>query len=133
LRGTKGLLAVDPHQGRDRGRANLSRAEPRRERGDAARENVLGRAVRHGGRSVRDTVDDQLRRIGATGMIRWAALLGAAMGLTVAPRARDRAPSYDLVAAHGRVRDPESGLDAVRHVGIRGGKIAAVSESPLRG
>ena len=29
--------------------------------------------------------------------------------------------------------DPESGLDAVRHVGIRGGKIEAVSETPLTG
>jgi len=29
--------------------------------------------------------------------------------------------------------DPESGLDAVRSVGIRGGKIAAISTSPLAG
>lgn len=29
--------------------------------------------------------------------------------------------------------DPESGLDAVRHVGVRGSKIAAISEQPLRG
>jgi dihydroorotase len=29
--------------------------------------------------------------------------------------------------------DPASGLDAVRHVGIRGGKIAAISETPLQG
>ena len=41
--------------------------------------------------------------------------------------------SYDLVVANGRVMDPESGLDAVRHVGIRGGKIDAVSETPLSG
>ena len=41
--------------------------------------------------------------------------------------------SYDLVIAGGRVIDPESGLDAVRHVGIRGGAVAAVSESPLTG
>ncbi|MXW66820.1 MAG: amidohydrolase family protein [Gemmatimonadales bacterium] len=43
------------------------------------------------------------------------------------------AQSYDLVLAGGRVMDPESGLDAVRHVGIRGGTIAAISESPLDG
>jgi N-acyl-D-aspartate/D-glutamate deacylase len=42
-------------------------------------------------------------------------------------------PSYDLVVANGRVVDPASGLDAVRHLGIRGGTIEAVSESPLRG
>ena len=29
---------------------------------------------------------------------------------------------FDLVVANGRVMDPESGLDAVRHVGIRGGR-----------
>jgi dihydroorotase len=40
---------------------------------------------------------------------------------------------YDLVIAGGRVIDPESGLDAVRHVGIRGDRIAAVSTAPLDG
>jgi cytosine/adenosine deaminase-related metal-dependent hydrolase len=29
--------------------------------------------------------------------------------------------------------DPESGLDAVRHVGIRGGTVASISETPLDG
>jgi N-acyl-D-aspartate/D-glutamate deacylase len=43
------------------------------------------------------------------------------------------APSFDLVVANGRVMDPESGLDAVRHVGVRGGSIAAVSDTPLQG
>ena len=41
--------------------------------------------------------------------------------------------SFDVVIAGGRVIDPESGLDAVRHVGIRGGAVAALSESPLSG
>jgi N-acyl-D-aspartate/D-glutamate deacylase len=44
-----------------------------------------------------------------------------------------KAPSYDLVIANGRVVDPESGLDAVRHIGISAGKIVAVSETPLTG
>ena len=44
-----------------------------------------------------------------------------------------RAPSYDLVIANGRVIDPESGLDSVRHVGIRAGRIEAVSREPLTG
>ena len=43
------------------------------------------------------------------------------------------AQEFDLVVANGRVMDPASNLDAVRYVGIRAGKIAAVSESPLRG
>ena len=40
---------------------------------------------------------------------------------------------YDVVIAGGRVMDPESGLDALRDVGITGGRIAAVSETPLSG
>src|SRR6516225_5313944 len=40
---------------------------------------------------------------------------------------------YDVVLSGGRVMDPESGLDAVRNVGIRSGKIAAVSQQPLQG
>lgn len=54
-----------------------------------------------------------------------AALLG---GCAPAP-----APTYDLVIANGRVMDPESGLDAVRHVGVRNGTIDAISETPLQG
>ena len=41
--------------------------------------------------------------------------------------------SFDIVISHGRVIDPETNLDALRNVGIRGGKIAAISESPLTG
>jgi N-acyl-D-aspartate/D-glutamate deacylase len=43
------------------------------------------------------------------------------------------AGSYDLVLAGGRVIDPESGLDAVRHVGITGSSVRAISASPLQG
>jgi N-acyl-D-aspartate/D-glutamate deacylase len=43
------------------------------------------------------------------------------------------AQTYDLVIANGRVMDPESGLDAIRHVGIRTGRIATVSAAPLTG
>jgi N-acyl-D-aspartate/D-glutamate deacylase len=41
--------------------------------------------------------------------------------------------SYDLVIVSGRVMDPESGLDAVRNVGISAEKIRAISAAPLRG
>lgn len=41
--------------------------------------------------------------------------------------------AYDLVIANGRVIDPESGLDAIRHVGLRGRTIEAISETPLTG
>lgn len=40
---------------------------------------------------------------------------------------------YDLVIRNGRVIDPESNLDAVRNIGIRSGKIAAVTRQPLKG
>ena len=40
---------------------------------------------------------------------------------------------YDVVLANGRAMDPESNLDAVRHIGITAGKIAAISTSPLTG
>ena len=43
------------------------------------------------------------------------------------------AQPYDIAINHGRVIDPESGLDAIRHLGIRGGSIAAVSRTPLHG
>lgn len=40
---------------------------------------------------------------------------------------------YDIVVEGGRVMDPESGLDAVRNVGIRDGRIAIISAEPLEG
>ncbi len=43
------------------------------------------------------------------------------------------AQNYDIVLQRGRVMDPESGLDAVRNVGITGKKISAISTRPLRG
>lgn len=43
------------------------------------------------------------------------------------------AQTYDIVIANGRVMDPESSLDAVRNIGVRGHTIAAISEKPLQG
>jgi N-acyl-D-aspartate/D-glutamate deacylase len=40
---------------------------------------------------------------------------------------------FEVVIANGRVMDPASNTDAVRHVGIRAGKIAAISAAPLTG
>lgn len=40
---------------------------------------------------------------------------------------------YDVVIHGGRVLDPETSLDAVRDVGIRGRQIVAISEKPLSG
>jgi N-acyl-D-aspartate/D-glutamate deacylase len=40
---------------------------------------------------------------------------------------------YDLVIHGGRVMDPETGLDAVRDVGIRSGTIERISAEPIEG
>src|SRR6266851_4608191 len=70
------------------------------------------------------------------GCWKWAAavvLLAAMLALTAGSGASNGTESYDVVIASGRVMDPGSGLDAVRNVGIRGGKIAAISSEPLEG
>src|SRR5260370_14814239 len=43
------------------------------------------------------------------------------------------AQQYDLVLEGGRVMDPETGLDAVRSVGIRDGRIVRVASEALSG
>lgn len=43
------------------------------------------------------------------------------------------AQPFDVVIVNGRMVDPASGIDAVRHVGIRGNKVAAISAGPLSG
>src|SRR5207247_326532 len=68
--------------------------------------------------------------------LKWAAallLVAAAVALTVGSGASNGTETYDVVIANGRVMDPESGLDAIRNVGIRSGKIAAISSGPLEG
>lgn len=40
---------------------------------------------------------------------------------------------FDIAINNGRVMDPESGLDATRHIGIKDGRIVAISSAPLRG
>ena len=63
-----------------------------------------------------------------------AGLCAIAIGAAVAacsPPSQEQ--SYDLVIANGRVIDPESGLDEIRHLGIRGGTIAIISTTPLQG
>lgn len=58
------------------------------------------------------------------------ALFAGWLGVSGAVTAGER---FDVVIGGGRVMDPESGLDAVRDVGIRGGRIAAISASTLEG
>ena len=62
----------------------------------------------------------------------------AAIAMKVAPASaaellpNEKGP-YDLVITGGRVIDPETGLDAIRNVGIKGGRIAAISAAALQG
>ena len=49
------------------------------------------------------------------------------------PTAIGAAQQYDLVIEGGRVIDPETGLDGVRNVGIRDGKIVRVASEALSG
>ena len=44
-----------------------------------------------------------------------------------------QAQQYDVVIEHGRVMDPETGLDAVRNVGIKDGMITCISTAALTG
>ncbi len=57
-----------------------------------------------------------------------AAALALAIGQSPVGR-----PRFDLVVANGRVMDPESGLDGIRNLGVRDGRVAAVSSDPLAG
>lgn len=67
-------------------------------------------------------------------------LLAAAMAGVIAGRELSADGSnaqadaqFEVVILHGRVMDPETSLDAVRNVGISGGKIREISEKELRG
>src|SRR5918999_4756795 len=62
----------------------------------------------------------------------WLAALAALAGVSAPAAAQpaQRAPArLDIVLVGGRVLDPETGLDAVRHVGIRNGRIAAITSA----
>ncbi len=54
--------------------------------------------------------------------------LFTASGLAQAPP-----PAYDVVISGGRVMDPETGLDAVRNLGISHGRVVRISIEPLNG
>lgn len=57
----------------------------------------------------------------------FGSLLALSVGFSI------HADTFDLVLIGGRVMDPQTGLDAVRNVGIAGGSIAAVTEDPIEG
>src|SRR5260370_20883088 len=58
---------------------------------------------------------------------------GMVLSTPINPASRADQPRLDMVISGGRVMDPESGLDAVRNVGVRDGKIVEISQKPLQG
>ena len=60
-------------------------------------------------------------------------LLPSLAALLLAAGASACGPPYDVVIEGGRVMDPESGLDAVRNVGIVDGRVDTISVEPLEG
>lgn len=67
----------------------------------------------------------------SAGVTRVSAFCLLALPFVAGPAVARQPVQYDVVLAGGRVMDPESGLDAVRWVGIAGGRIAAISSQPL--
>ena len=65
--------------------------------------------------------------------VRAVYLLLVALAMVVAGPVATAQDSFDIVIANGRVMDPETGLDGIRYVGIRGGTVVAISETALRG
>ena len=62
-----------------------------------------------------------------------AAVVSFLVALASLLRGAERSESYDVVISQGRVMDPESGLDAIRNLGISSGKIRAISGDSLFG
>jgi len=55
----------------------------------------------------------------------------AIAAMTIATSAA--AQQYDLVINNGRVMDPETMRDEVANVGIKGGRIAAITKTEIQG
>lgn len=73
-------------------------------------------------------------------MLKAAICLSSAISLATlgissvaASGSQPKAGALDVVISGGRVMDPESGLDAIRNVGLLDSKIVAISEQPLQG
>jgi Amidohydrolase family len=79
--------------------------------------------------SASDLSRRDLLALGAAGL---AGLPTLANAQEVATRPNESGP-FETVLRGGRVIDPETGFDAVRDVGIRAGRIASISETPLEG
>ena len=68
-----------------------------------------------------------------TGSKRIVALAAVCSVFVAACSSGNSQESYDVVILNGRVMDPETNFDAVRNVGIRDGRIVAITEDALDG
>jgi N-acyl-D-aspartate/D-glutamate deacylase len=84
-------------------------------------------SVPHAVRVLARHVVHAAARARASRVLLAAGLAGAVAGCAAGP------VDHDLVIAGGRVIDPESGLDDVRWIGIRDGRVATISSRPLVG
>lgn len=64
---------------------------------------------------------------------KWAVAFGLVTGIAVPLASHAQPQPFDLVFRGARAIDPETGLDAVRDVGIQDGKIAAIATEQLKG
>ncbi|MBS0361244.1 MAG: amidohydrolase family protein, partial [Proteobacteria bacterium] len=69
-----------------------------------------------------------MRRRSLAGIAGALALFGLA-----GPGAQAAGQTFDLVISGGRVMDPETGADHIANVGVKAGRIAAISKAPLSG
>jgi N-acyl-D-aspartate/D-glutamate deacylase len=79
-----------------------------------------------------DKTDHASRRSGMIFIGFLLLLISYAFVLTVVTQGQ-RVNTFDLVLIGGRVMDPESGLDAVRNIGVSGGRVSAISAGRLQG
>jgi dihydroorotase len=77
-------------------------------------------------------IGDCMRRLNSAQIAVTLVLLAAIGALASKLHARCAADeTYEIAILNGRVMDPETGLDAVRNVGIRAGKIAVISANRI--
>src|SRR5262249_52569184 len=109
------------------------RAATRRSRAGSWRAGPWPRSSRERSCSMTGSRSRTARRAAASGALLAVALGGGVPLRSSGPRIVFAAERYDVVVRGGRVMDPETGLGAVRDVGIREGRIARISEAPLEG
>jgi N-acyl-D-aspartate/D-glutamate deacylase len=73
------------------------------------------------------------RTIRRTLMWCFVALVAGQITMTREPVRAGQTQTFDLVIRNGRVIDPGSGLDAIRNIGLRGGRIEEISRNDLGG